>query len=166
MTPKDSSREALRRFEPRARPAEGGEEKNEPPLHWPTLGAIPAQSQWPELRRWVEGLRESYPGLDSYVLPSCWYAHESLVGALQALKDFERAAYGPTSPGTAALEWHRALRDVSALLRQFVADLRCDHSPEWAQRDTFEKFVEGDISRRRRWAATVALDHSDESTTE
>ena len=61
------------------------------------------------------------------------------------------------------MTWHRALRDVSAFLRQFTADLRCDHGPESAAREQFDDFVAQDIARRRRRAATVALGHSDET---
>jgi hypothetical protein len=111
----------------------------------------------------VSDLRERYPGLDSYVVPACWYEHESLVAALQALKDHERAAYARSSPGSAGTDWHRALRDMSALLRQFTADLRCDHGPESATCERFKETVAEDIARRRRRAATVALGHSDET---
>jgi hypothetical protein len=45
------------------------------------------------------------------------------------------------------------------MLRQFTADLRCSHGPEYASRSTFGDFVVDDISRRRRHAATVALGH-------
>jgi len=127
------------------------------PLHWPSLGPLEAQSQWTQLSAWVEALRRRYKGLDSYVVPVCWYEHESLVVALQALKDHERVAYEKSSPGSSGTDWHRAFRDISALLRQFTADLRCGHGPEYAQVELFESFVVDDISRRRRRAATVAL---------
>lgn len=161
MTTERSPRDVLRRFEPRARVTEGAEEKGVPPIHWPSLGAIPAEREWPELSCWVAELRERYPGLDSYVVPACWYEHESLVVALQALKDHERVAYATTSPGSAGMEWHRALRDMSALLRQFTADLRCAHGPEHADPAALDEFVLKDIARRRRRAATVALGHSE-----
>lgn len=165
MTPESSSREGVRRaFEVRANSTKEGPQ-SDPPLHWPTLGAIPAQSAWAELRRWVEELRERYPGLDSYVVPSCWYTHDSLVGALQALKDYERVAYAPSSPASAGVDWHRALRDMTALLRQFTADLRCTHGPDYGEAATFEVAVAEDIARRRRRAATVALGQPDEAFT-
>ena len=31
--------------------ATSDEEKNEPPIHWPSLAAIPAQREWPEPAR-------------------------------------------------------------------------------------------------------------------
>ena len=100
--------------------------------------------------------------LDSYVVPACWYEHESLVVALQALKDHERVAYDASSPASSATDWHRAFRDISGLLRQFTADLRCGHGPEYAQDELFDTFVTNDIARRRRRAATVALGLGDQ----
>lgn len=162
VTPEGSSRDVLRRaLEGRASPTKE-ETKSDPPLHWPTLGAIPAQRAWTDLRDWVGEMQARYPGLDSYVVPSCWYEHESLVGALQALKDYERVAYAPNAPASGGVDWHRALRDMTSVLRQFTADLRCTHGPEYAEVATFEDVVARDIARRRQRAATVALGHSDE----
>ena len=132
------------------------------PLHWPSLGPFAAQGEWPKLAEWVDALRQRYRGLDSYVVPACWYEHESLVVALQALKDHERVAYHQSSPASSATDWHRAFRDIAALLRQFTADLRCGHGPEYAERELFDTFVTNDIAQRRRRAATVALGLSDE----
>ena len=132
------------------------------PLHWPSLGPFAAQGEWPELATWVEALRQRYRGLDSYVVPACWYEHESLVVALQALKDHERVAYDQSSPASSATDWHRAFRDIASLLRQFTADLRCGHGPEYGDIELFGMFVANDIARRRRRAATVALGLGDE----
>jgi hypothetical protein len=162
-----SPRDVLRRtFVARSEVAASvnAEEKGDPPVHWPSLGAIPAEREWAELRHWVDELRERYPGLDSYVVPTCWYEHESLVVALQALKDHERVAYAKNSPGSGGTDWHRAFRDITALLHQFTADLRCGHGPEHASRATFDDFVVEDIARRRRRAATVALGHPENIT--
>ena len=136
-------------------PKEGNEAR--PPIHWPSLGPVDAQREWPQLRAWVDAMRERYRGLDSYVVPACWFEHESIVVALQALRDHERVAYDTTSPGSSGTDWHRAYRDVTAMLRQFTADLRCGHGPEYAEEELFNEFVGNDISRRRRRAATVAL---------
>ena len=169
MREEGSPRDVLRRtfvVRPEVTASAGAEEKGEPPVHWPSLGAIPAERAWPELRRWVDELRERYPGLDSYVVPACWYAHESLAAALQALKDHERVAYAATSPASSGTDWHRAFRDITMLLHQFTADLRCGHGPEHTTREAFDVFVVEDIARRRRRVATVALGHSDETTNE
>ncbi len=135
------------------------------PLHWPSLAPFVAEREWPELAEWVAALRQRYRGLDSYVVPACWYEHESLVVALQALKDHERASYDASSPASSATDWHRAFRDVTALLRQFTADLRCGHGPEHGDVELFGMFVATDIARRRRRAATVALGLGDEDDT-
>ena len=132
------------------------------PLHWPSLGPFAAQGEWPELATWVDALRQRYRGLDSYVVPACWYEHESLVVALQALKDHERVAYDVSSPASSATDWHRAFRDISGLLRQLTADLRCGHGPESGDTELFGMLIANDIAQRRRRAATVALGLSDE----
>ncbi len=132
------------------------------PLHWPSVTPFVAQEEWPRLAQWVDALRRRYRGLDSYVVPACWYAHESLVVALQALKDHERASYDPSSPASSATDWHRAFRDITSLLRQFSADLRCGHGPEYGDVELFGMFVANDIAQRRRRAATVALGLGDE----
>src|ERR1039458_3864019 len=136
-------------------------EEVEAPIHWPSLAVLDAQREWPKFSKWVGELRDRYKGLDSYVVPACWYEHESLVLALQALKDHERAAYATSSPASSGTDWHRAFRDITAMLRQFTADLRCAHGPEHAERKSFDEFVHEDIARRRRLAATVALGHSE-----
>jgi len=167
VSPDTPPRPVLRRaLDPRSKATVSDEEKIEPPIHWPSLGAIPAEREWSGLRQWVDELRERYKGLDSYVVPACWYEHESLVSALQALKDHERVSYAKSSPASSGTDWHRAFRDITSLLRQFTADLRCAHGPESAERESFDDFVRGDIARRRRHAATVALGHPEESTAE
>ena len=150
----------LRAIDARSKATTDGE-KIDPPIHWPSLGAIAAEREWSGLREWVDELRERYNGIDSYVVPACWYEHQSLVLALQALKDHERVAYATSSPASSGTDWHRAFRDITALLRQFTADLRCGHGPERAEREFFDDFVDEDIARRRRHAATVALGHSE-----
>ncbi|MFI5034994.1 MAG: hypothetical protein ACHQFZ_02175 [Acidimicrobiales bacterium] len=106
---------------------------------------------------WVDALRARYRGLDSYVVPACWFEHESLVVALQALRDHERVAYQSGAPGSAGTDWHRAFRDITAMLRQFTADLHCGHGAEYAEGELFDSFVAEDLARRRRRAATIAL---------
>jgi hypothetical protein len=132
----------------------------EAPLHWPSLAALNAQREWPKFSEWVGELRDRYKGLDSYVVPACWYEHESLVMALQALRDHERVAYAKSSPASSGTDWHRAYRDITALLRAFTADLRCGHGPESAETGAFDKFVAADVARRRRQATAAALGQS------
>jgi hypothetical protein len=134
----------------------------EAPIHWPSIAALDAQREWPKLLDWVGELRGRYKGLDSYVVPACWYEHESLVMALQALRDHERAAYAKSSPASSGTDWHRAFRDIAALLRTFTADLRCGHGPECAETEAFDRFVADDVARRRRRATAAALGESEQ----
>lgn len=139
------------------------------PIHWSTLSPLDAQREWPALRAWVDDLRERYPeDLDHHVIPSsCWFAHESHVVALQALKDHERVAYDPDSPASSAVDWHRALRDVVALLRTCTSNLRCTATEHFPARPVpaideaaFAKVVADDVARRRRKAIDRALGDS------
>ncbi len=133
------------------------------PIHWPSLAALNAQREWPKFSAWVGELRDRYKGLDSYVVPACWYEHESLVMALQALRDHERVAYAKSSPASSGTDWHRAYRDITALLRAFTADLRCSHGPESAEPGAFDTFVAADVARRRRQATAAALRQSEQT---
>jgi len=159
------SRDVVRRaLDPRSKTTPHEDVKPDPPLHWPTITPLAAQREWPELRRWVDELRERYPGVDSYVVPACWYEHQSLVVTLQALKDPRARRLRDDLAGAAGTDWHRAFRDLAALLRQFTADLRCGHGPEHVDPATFDVFVVEDNARRRRRAATVALGHPETVT--
>ena len=95
------------------------------PLYWPALPAERVRTEWEALAAWVGGLVLRF-GYDSHVIPTCWWRHNCFVEALSALRDHERGSYAPTSPSTAAVEFHRALRDVEARLRAWAAELRCD----------------------------------------
>lgn len=132
-----------------------------PPLHWPTVSATVALREWPELIAWVEELRVRYEVFaDHKLIPVCWFRHQSLVGALQALKDHERVAYSSEAPGTAGVDWHRALRDIEALLKHWDdGPLVCSKQHE-VQADPYEEsdweeFVANDIAKRRREDASV-----------
>lgn len=137
------------------------------PIHWPTVSPLDAEREWPALRAWVDDLRKRYPeDLDHHVIPSnCWFSHESHVVALQALRDHERIAYDPNSPASSAVDWHRAYRDVVALLRDLTSHLRCTPTEHFLARpipaideEAFDGFVAEDIARRRREAIDRALD--------
>jgi hypothetical protein len=52
------------------------------------------------------------------------YGHDPLVVTLYELRDHERVARPKTSRGMGGTGWPGVLRDVSALLREFTADLR------------------------------------------
>jgi hypothetical protein len=100
------------------------------PTHWADIPAGTAPQAWAELRAWVETLQYRF-GLDHHVLPACWWRHNPHVEALAALRDHEAASYLDTAPATAPVDWLRAFRDVTALLRAWTGDLGCDttHRP-------------------------------------
>lgn len=106
----------------------------EPPLHWPSMPAEDVDAAWPELYGWVAALQQRFP--EMVRLPACWYRHNGLVEALEALRDHERSSYAATAPPTAAVAWHIAFRDIEARLRTWIADLRCGGDLRCHQEDT------------------------------
>lgn len=151
--------------ERRARPTPSTGAAATGPLYWPSLSPTQIEKEFRLLGEWVDILRFRYPyDLDYHVVPLCWFRHESHVVALQALRDHERTAYDTDSPGSSAVDWHRALRDVSVLLRQFTSNLRCsttEHFPvrlaPQADHEAFEEYVVELAARRRREAIDRAL---------
>jgi len=140
------------------------------PSHWADLTADEAKAAWPELRSWVEHLVTRFPHLDHHVIPACWWRHNGHVEALSALRDHERISYAATAPASAALEWHRALRDIEAMLREWTGEHGCGatHNDrdrrlrpptplEWA------KFVQADVEDRERTAIDGAFDAEEPS---
>jgi hypothetical protein len=93
--------------------------------HWPEVLAVDAAAQWEDLRAWVEKLQERFSHLDHHVIPRCWWRHNGHVEVLSALRDYERCSFAATAPATAPVDWFRALRDVTALLRAWTGDLSC-----------------------------------------
>ena len=100
------------------------------PLHWPDLSTVELSSEWVSLCTWVEKLMERFEHLDHHVIPRCWFRHNGHVEALAALRDQERVNYGETAPGTAAVDWHRAFRDIEARLRDWTGQLACGANHE------------------------------------
>jgi hypothetical protein len=134
------------------------------PVHWPTVPAGDARSEWGELRSWVERLIERFGHLDHHVIPLCWWHHNGHVEALQALRDHERVSYAETAPGTAGVDWHRAFRDIEARLREWTAQLSCGahHEPRPprprpATEGEWDRFVGTDVSRRDEAALAAAV---------
>jgi hypothetical protein len=133
-------------------------------LHWGDLTACEARAAWRGLRCWVEALVARFAHLDHHVIPACWWRHNGHVEALAALRDHERLSYAETAPATGAVEWHRALRDVEAMLRDWTGQhgcgathndrdrrLRPPSTAEWDQ------FVASDLERRKRGAVNDTL---------
>ena len=124
--------------------------------YWPEVLAVEAAAQWEELRNWVEQLQERFSHLDHHVVPRCWWQHNEHVEALSALRDHERSSFASTAPATAPVDWFRALRDVTALLRSWTGDLCCgathQGSPTRASPPAvgeWKRFVQDDVERRK-----------------
>jgi hypothetical protein len=73
------------------------------------------------------------------------------------LRDHERSSFASTAPATAPVDWFRALRDVTALLRSWTGDLSCGaaHQDPLAHSSPpveieWEHFVQADIERRQK----------------
>jgi hypothetical protein len=78
------------------------------------------------------------------------------VGALQALRDFERVAYAKTAPGSAGVDWHRALRDIETLITRWSAGpVACVGGHKASKKvgpvdqEVFDTFLAQDLGRRR-----------------
>jgi hypothetical protein len=142
--------ERVARFAPDTR------DEPSPPLYWSTMTPEVAAREWPELLDWVEGLRGRYEAFDEKTLPLCWYQHPCYVGALQALRDFERVAYAKDAPGSAGVDWHRALRDIEILITRWSAGpVACVGGHKERKRigpvdkEVFGTFLAQDLERRR-----------------
>jgi hypothetical protein len=125
------------------------------PLHWPKVPAADAVEAWEELRRWVEHLLERFSHLDHHAIPLCWWRHNGHVEALAALRDHERMCYSDSSPPTAAVEWHRAFRDIESRLREWTSTLSCGaaHDPRarparGTDGQEWQAFLSADTERR------------------
>ncbi len=132
--------------------------------HWPSIPAVDAEAEWNELRFWVEQLLERFGQLDHHVVPGCWWRHNEHVEALSALRDHEAVSYSDTAPATGPMEWLRALRDVTALLRAWTSELSCGatHQPaptrlRVAEDDGWDAFVAADLEQRRQAAIRAAV---------
>lgn len=127
-----------------------------PPVRWPDLTRAEAAMEWPHLHAWVEHLRVRYP--HSLRLPDCWWYHSDFVEALQALRDYERRCFAPSSEATAGVEWQRALRDTESRVDVWSRRLVCavpgrgHDRARVAERlpDGWLAMVEDDLRRRQR----------------
>jgi hypothetical protein len=125
------------------------------PRLWPAVTAEEATERWVELREWVAELIRRFEHLDHHVIPLCWWRHNSHVEALMALRDHERMSYSDSSPPSAAVEWHRAFRDIEARLREWTSTLACGshHDPRSRpirniDEDEWARFVAEDAKHR------------------
>ncbi len=124
--------------------------------NWPTIDPADTPTAWADLKAWVDDLRRRFDHLDHHVIPACWWRHNEHVEALVALRDHHRASFDDTAPATAPLDWFRALRDITALLRGWTAEHACGAThqspPTRLQPDdtaAWDAFVAADAERRR-----------------
>jgi hypothetical protein len=132
-----------------------GSGKPSGPVHWPSVLPEDAKSAWTDLREWVKQLVDRY-ALDARTVPPCWFLHNGHVEALVALRDAERACFGPGAPATGGMDWFRALWEIEHRLIGWSARTQCsahEHRPnphrarqvddmEW------ERFVAADVAAR------------------
>ena len=123
--------------------------------HWPSISADEAQATWINLFKWVDDLRSRFSHLDHHVIPPCWYRHNGHVEALSALRDHELISFMDSAPATAPLDWFRALRDISSMLRSWTSENSCstshvEQSVKLPNSDLaeFNEFIAADITRR------------------
>jgi hypothetical protein len=134
------------------------------PVHWPSVLPEDAEQAWTDLRAWVEDLVDRY-ALDARTVPPCWFLHNGHVEALVALRDAERACFGPAAPATGGMDWFRALWEIEHRLLEWSARTQCsvtEHRPDpergWRTDETgWEQFVATDLLARQQQAAD-ALD--------
>jgi hypothetical protein len=125
------------------------------PTSWPLVPAADAAAEWDDLRTWVDALQQRFPHLDHHVIPRCWWRHNGHVEALCALRDHERSSFSETAPATAPVDWLRALRDISTLLKAWTAEVGCGSAHQdppvalrTVERGDWERHVRADVRRR------------------
>ena len=121
-----------------------------PPVCWPALTAEEADREWPALRAWVERLQARFP--HTLRLPACWWQHNDLVELLAALRDHERASFGPSAAPTAALDWHRAFREAETRAETWIRRFGCavagrEH-PDLSGPEGWQQFLAADVRAR------------------
>ncbi len=94
------------------------------PTHWPSLDQDDLQAALHDLRGWVEQLIDRF-ALDVRTIPPCWDRHNGMVEALTALRDYERGCYTDTASPTAAVDFIRALREITHFLKEAAALTQC-----------------------------------------
>ena len=125
------------------------------PMYWSDLPLGAAHEEWEAIRAWVEQLVVRFAHLDHHVIPRCWFRHNGHVEALVALRDQERVNYSDTAPASAAVDWHRAFRDIEARLREWTGQLACGathevrtHQVRSVDSEVWRQFVNNEVTRR------------------
>ncbi|NNN22181.1 MAG: hypothetical protein HKL80_09305 [Acidimicrobiales bacterium] len=125
--------------------------------HWPSMSADEAQINWVNLFKWVEDLRSRFSHLDHHVIPPCWWRHNGHVEALSALRDHELVSFMDSAPASAPLDWFRALRDISSMLRSWTSENSCSTShveqpvvPFMSNSKEIDDYIVRDVTNRAR----------------
>jgi hypothetical protein len=84
-----------------------------PPINWPELSSEEAGPQWDALASWIANVLVPYYGITRGQLPDCWPMHWRAVLELSWLRTCYRQAFVPSSPPTAAAEWHTRWLDAA-----------------------------------------------------
>jgi hypothetical protein len=95
-----------------------------PPTHWPSLEEADLAPALDGLGRWVDQLIDRF-ALDVRTVPPCWHQHNAMVEALSALRDHERGCFADTASPTAAVDFIRAVREITQYLRETAAQTQC-----------------------------------------
>ena len=127
------------------------------PTHWPSLLPDEAGQSWADLREWVERLVDRF-GLETRVVPPCWYQHNALVESLSALRDRERICFAPSASPAGAVDWFRGLREIEHRMGEACARTQCsvnEHRPDpprsWLTDETkWQSFIEADVAGREQ----------------
>jgi len=133
--------------------AEPAEEEIPAATHWPSIPVADLADEWNDLRVWVVELKSRFESVDHHVAPNCWWRHNEHVEALAALRDHERASFSNMAPATAPVDWFRAFRDITTLLRGWTGLSGCGGTqtslPAPCRADDEDAFVEHVRGRRR-----------------
>lgn len=142
---------------------EVAEEEIPAATHWPSIPVVDLAGEWTELRAWVIELKVRFDSVDHHVVPDCWWQHNEHVEALAALRDHERASFSDMAPATAPVDWFRAFRDITALLRAWTGLSGCGGThtslPARCQpddADAFAQHAQADLEARQRATAERA----------
>jgi len=128
-----------------------GARHQQAPVYWPELLHSEAGWQWDDLRDWVELFVARFR-IDSRTIPPCWYRHNAMVEALSALYDHELGSYQQSDAKRTAVEWIRAVGEITRMLRDWTARAGCTGSEHRADVDTGARTDESE------WAPVVGLD--------
>ena len=144
--------------------AEPAEDEIPAATHWPSIPVADLAHEWSELRARVVELKVRFDSVDHHIVPDCWWRHNEHVEALAALRDHKRASFSDMAPATAPVDWLRAFRDVTSLLRSWRGLSGCGGSHRSllaAYRpdddDAFAERVRTDVEARQRAAAYGAV---------